>query len=407
MARKQYISRRNFIKGAGAAAISFTVAKSHIAKTYAANEKIAIGIIGCGDRGHWVGNLLKENGGYHIAGCADYFQDRVDNLGTAFNIPPENRHINLSCYKKLLAQKIDAVAVLSPPYFHPTQAVAAIDAGKHVYVAKPVAVDVPGCKTIEATGQKATANKLCFLVDFQTRADQYYIEAVKRVHAGALGDLAFGESMYHSNRLGVKAKPGTEGARLRNWVFDKALSGDIITEQNIHTLDVMSWIMNTEPLSAVGTAGRKVRTDVGDCRDYFVLTFEYPDNVAIAFTSRQFNGHGTLPDGIRNRMFGSKGVLEAVYGGRTFIRGRKENSYKGGTSPGIYKEGVATNIATFRKNITEGNVTNPTVAPSVQSNLITILGRMAADTGKKVTWPEVLKNNNKLNPNLKAEGYKP
>ncbi len=406
MAQKQNINRRSFLASAGAAAMAFTIVKPQVVKGYAANEKISLGLIGCGGRGSWIANLFKENGGYDIVGCADYFQDRVDPVGQTHNIPAANRYTGLSCYKKMMEQKVDAVAIISPPYFHPEQAAAAVEAGKHVYLAKPIAVDVPGCKTIEASSAKATANKLCFLVDFQTRQDPYFVEAIKRVHAGAIGDFAFGESTYHCGRLGAQASPGTEEARLRNWVFDQALSGDIITEQNIHTLDVMSWIMNAEPVSAVGTGGRKVRIDIGNCWDHFVLTYQYANNVGIAFSSRQFNGHGTQPEGIRNRMFGSKGVLETSYGGLTFIRGGKDSFYKGGKSPNIYHEGAVTNIADFHKSIVEGNHTNPTVAPSVRSNLVTILGRTAAYQGRKVTWSELMRTNTKLNPKLDMKRLK-
>ena len=412
MNQKQNISRRRFLAGAGAAAMAFTLVKPEVVKGYSANEKISLGIIGCGGRGGWIANLFKANGGYDIVACADYFQDRADNVGNAHNIPAANRYTSLSCYKKMIEQDLDAVAIISPPYFHPEQSGAAVDAGKHVYLAKPIAVDVPGCKSIEASGVKATAQKLCFLVDFQTRVDQYYVEAVKRVHAGAIGEFAFGESTYHAGSPwtsmdAVLAKdPSDPENRLRAWGLDNCLSGDIITEQNIHTLDVMSWIMDAEPISAVGTGGRKVRPDSGNVWDHFVLTYEYANKVGIAFSSRQFNGQGTMPEGIRNRMFGSKGVLETEYGGQTLIRSGKENFYKGGKSPGIYTEGAVTNIADFRKNITEGNSENSTVAPSVRSNLVTILGRTAAYQGRKVTWSELMRTDTKLDPKLDSKRLK-
>ena len=126
------------------------------------------------------------------------------------------------------------------------------------------------------------------------------------------------------------------------------LSGDIITEQNIHTIDVASWIMDQPPLCAFGTGARKVR-DFGNCCDTFCVVFQYPDNVGISFSSRQFEGHGTQPDGIRNRMFGTDGVLETQYGGKVFIRGK--NFWKGGSSPQIYQQGAVNNIAAFHAHI--------------------------------------------------------
>ena len=401
---RERLTRRRFIAGAGATALSFTVIRAALVRGYDANSKVDLGIIGCGGRGTWIAELFKQHGGYNVVAAADYFQDRVDGCGGKLGVDKARRYTGLSGYRKLL-DKVDAVAIESPPYFHPEQAADAVDVGCHVYVAKPLAVDVPGCQSIARSGRKATAQKLCFLVDFQTRADKFYIEALKRVHDGALGEFAFGESIYHAScpfkRMYKTWQDDPKNAenRLRAWGLDKIISGDIITEQNIHTLDVMSWIMNQEPIWAVGTGGRTVRP-VGTCWDHFAILFEYPNNVGITFSSRQMDGHGTQPSGIRNRMFGSKGVLETEYGGQVIIRG--ENFYRGGKSPGIYKEGAVVNIANFYKNITSGNFDNPTVAPSVRSNLVTILGRTAAYEARKVTWKEIIRSKKKLDANLKG-----
>ncbi len=401
------ISRRNFIAGAGAAALSFTVVKPNQVRGTEANTKIKFGLVGCGGRGTWIANLFQQHGGYDIVAVADYFQDRADNAGGKFDVPEANRFTGLSGYKKLI-QKVDAVAIESPPYFHPKQAAAAVDAGCHTYVAKPIAVDVPGCKSIGDSGRAATRKKRAFLVDFQTRADPYFTEALKRVHEGAIGEFVFGEAIYHANcpfkRMydAWRSNPDDPEVRLRAWGLDKIISGDIITEQNIHTLDVMSWIMDSEPVSATGVCGRTIRP-VGTCNDHFALLFEYPNEIGITFSSKQFKGHGTQPDGIRNRMFGSKGVLETAYGNDvTMIRG--DNFYRGGRSPGIYKEGAVANIKTFYDSIVEGEFGNPTVEPSVRSNLVTILGRTAAYTGRKVSWDSVLSKNEKLDARL--EGLK-
>ncbi len=401
---QERITRRRFIAGAGATALSFTVIKPKLVRGTEASSKVDLGIIGCGGRGTWIAEFFKQHGGFNVVAAADYFQDRVDGCSGKLGVDKAHRYAGLSGYRKLL-DKVDAVAIESPPYFHPEQAAAAVDAGCHVYVAKPIAVDAPGCRSIGDSGKKATAKKLCFLVDFQTRADKFYIEALKRVHDGALGRFAFGESIYHAGcPFGRMYKtwrddPKNPENRLRAWGLDRVLSGDIITEQNIHTLDVASWIMNEPPIYAVGTGGRTVRP-VGTCWDHFALLFEYPNNVGITFSSRQIEGHGTQPSGIRNRMFGSKGVLETEYGGTVIIRG--QNFYRGGRSPGIGKEGVVANIATFHESITGRNFDNPTVAPSVRSNLLTILGRTAAYEGRKVTWKEIINSKKKLDANLKG-----
>ena len=344
-------------------------------------------MIGCGGRGQWIADLFQKHGGYTIAAVADYFPERADGAGDRFGVPANRRFSALSGYRGLLECPLDAVAIISPPYFHPEQAAAAVAAGKHVYLAKPVAVDVPGCQSVAASGRTATAAQQVFLVDFQTRADPYFREAIQRVHEGALGALAFGEATYHAGRLGKQGEDQSPEGRLRNWVFDQALSGDIIVEQNIHTLDVMSWIMQHPPVRAAGGCARKVRVDVGDCHDTFSAVFTYPDDVHMTFSSRQFNGYDSKPDGIRNRVFGTAGVLETAYGGRVLIRG--DHFWTGGSSPGIYQDGAVENIAEFHRRVLERHCDNPTVAPSVQSNLTAILGRTAAFTGEAVTWQQL------------------
>ncbi len=399
------LTRRGFVAGAGAAAMTFAVVQPRSVRGSQANSKVNFGIVGCGGRGSWITDLFLQHGGYNLVAAADYFQDRVDALGGKLNVPADKRFTGLSCHKKLVEQDLDAVVVESPPYFHPEHAAVAVDAGKHVYVAKPIAVDVPGCISIEASGRKATEKKLCFLVDFQTRADEYFLECIKRVHEGALGPLAFGEATYHAGVPWAgqipyaKDAPDNPETYLRAWGLFRVTSGDIITEQNIHTLDVMSWIMNQPPVCAFGTGGRKVR-QYGDCWDTFTVTFQYPDNVGVAFSSRQFDGYGTQPEGIRNRMFGTDGVLETSYGGETLIRGK--NFYRGGSTPTIYKQGAVNNIATFHDNIQKGRCENGTVPESVRSNLVTILGRTAAYKGQVVYWEDLVNSDEKLELNLKG-----
>ena len=402
---KKSVTRREFIGSASATALSITIMKPNLVRGTQSNSKIKLGMIGCGGRGTWIAKLFQKHGGYEIVAAADYFQDKVDAFGDQLQVDTSHRFTGLSCYKKLLESKVDAVAIETPPYFHPEQAAAAVDAGVHVYLAKPIAVDVPGCHSIAQSGKKATAKNLCFLVDFQTRANEFFIEAVNRVHNGAIGDFAFGESSYHAGSPWKEKQKYLEDDadnpenRLRAWGLDRALSGDIITEQNIHTIDVASWIMDKEPVYAIGTGGHKVRTDKGNCYDHFALLFQYPNNVGITFSSRQFEGYDTS-EGIKNRMFGSKGVLETEYGGNVMIRG--ENFYRGGRTNEIYRQGAVNNIAAFHDNITNGNFDNSTVAPSVQSNLVTILGRTAAYEGEQVFWYQIIKNDERLEPNLRG-----
>jgi myo-inositol 2-dehydrogenase / D-chiro-inositol 1-dehydrogenase len=402
------VKRREFMARAGragAAAVSATVLGPGILKAAQSAPKITLGLVGCGGRGVWIAKLFQKHGGYEIAAVADYFKDRADEAGAALGVPESRRFTGLAGYKRLLDAKVEAVAIESPPYFHPEQAAAAVDAGTHVYVAKPLAVDVPGCDSIAASARKATAKKRAFLVDFQTRTQPAFIEALRRVHDGGLGDLLFGEALYHAESPWeqyydlVKANPADPEIRLKAWGLDRALSGDMITEQDIHALDVMSWIMGDPPLYAIGCGGLKARPKVGTCWDHFVVYYQYPSKIGIQFSGRQFKGHGTV-EGIRNRMFGSKGVLETEYGGAVLIRGA--SYWNGGKTTEIYESGAVANIAAFHKAVVEGDFDNPTVAPSVQSNLITVLGRKSAYENRIVTWAELLKDREKLIPDLKG-----
>ncbi len=405
MKASKTVKRREFMAKAGAAALSMTVLRPELVRGTQANSKIKVGLIGCGGRGGWIAGLFRKHGGYEITAAADYFKERVDEVGTTLAVPESRRFTGLSGYKRLLDAGVDAAVIETPPYFHPEQAAASVDAGVHVYLAKPVAVDVPGCNSIAETGRRASAKKRAFLVDFQTRAHPAFIEAVTRVHDGGLGELLFGEAVYHAESPWeqwydlIKTAPENPENRLRAWGLDRALSGDMITEQDIHALDVMNWVMGTPPLYALGCGGLKARPRVGTCWDHFVVTYQYPDKVGIQFSGRQFKGHGTA-EGIKNRMFGSKGVLETEYGGSVLIRG--ENYYNGGKTAEIYEAGAVANIASFHRAVVEGDFRNPTVAPSVQSNLITILGRKSAYENRVVGWAELLKDGERLTPDLKG-----
>jgi len=397
------LSRRRFLADAGVTALAFSIVKPELVRGSQANSKIDLGLIGCGGRGTWIADLFKKHGGYNVVALADYFPDRVEAAGDKLGVPASSRFTGLSAYRRLLEQKLDAVAIESPPFFHPIQAADAVAAGKHVYLAKPAAVDVSGCLTIEQSAKKASASQRCFLIDFQTRATAPFIEAMRRVHSGALGSFVFGEATYHAEDPFLEkvdaVKSGTPEGVLRGWGLSREYSGDIITEQNIHTLDVMNWIMAKPPISASGTGGRKFR-EVGTCWDTFSVTYKYADDVGIAFTSRQFDGFGTRPEGIRNRMFGTEGVLETEYGGQVLVRGK--DFYNGGKTEDIYERGAVNNISAFHDAIAKGDYSNPTVAESVRSNLVTILGRTAAYEGRVITWDDLMKSEARLTPDLKG-----
>jgi myo-inositol 2-dehydrogenase/D-chiro-inositol 1-dehydrogenase len=409
------MNRRRFMAKAGAVVAGTAVFKPgwagqagqsvQAAPVVPSGPPIKLGLIGCGGRGSWIAGLVKKHGGYEIVAGADYFPDRLAEFGPKFGLPGSRLYSGLSGYKRLLESGVDAVAIESPPYFHPEQAAAAVDAGVHVYLAKPAAVDAPGCRSIVASGRKATEKKLAFIVDFQTRTNAFFREALDRVHRGELGEIVFAEAVYHADCPFeehydlLRAKPNDAEAKLRAWGLDRALSGDMITEQDIHALDVASWVMGVPPVSAVGTGGIKARPRIGSCWDHFIVQYAYPGGVAVQFSGRQFKGHGTA-EGIKNRVFGSKGVLESTYGGQVLIRG--ESFYRGGDTAAIYQEGAEANIAKLHSSIRNGDFRNPSVGSSNLSTLVTILGRKAAIEGRAVTWAEIEKDEERLMPDLKG-----
>jgi len=397
--QRKTLDRREFIAGAGAA-ISFSIMRPELVRGSQANSKIALGMIGCGGRGTWIADLFQQHGGYEIVAAMDYFPDKVDAFGAKFNVASERRYSGLQGYRRMLEGKVDAVAIESPPYFHPEQAAAAVDAGAHVYLAKPVAVDVPGCRSIEESSAKATAKSRCFLVDFQTRTDPFYQEAIKRVHNGDIGPILCGEAAYWAGSPftklieQLKIDPADPERRLRAWGVDRALSGDIITEQNIHSIDVVTWIMDNHPVHATGAGGLKSRRE-GTCWDHFSVIFTFPEDVVVTFASKQF-GEGYSD--ILCRMYGATGTIDTHYSGKVGIQGKLP--YEGGTSEDLYKAGAVRNIAAFHDDIMQSRFANTTTAPSVRSNLTTIMGRTAAYEHAEVTWEQLTKSEEKLDPKL-------
>jgi predicted dehydrogenase len=382
--RDQGFSRRGFL--AGAAAVGLAVVRPELVTGAEANSRITLGLIGCGGRGNWIADLFNQHGGYQFVAAADYFADRSEGTARRLKVPVNRAFSGLSAYRRLLDAKPDAIVIESPPYFHPEQALAGVDADCHVYCAKPIAVDVPGCLTIAEAGRKGTANKRCVLVDFQTRANEFYQETVRLVQAGDIGPIVSGEAVYYTGSTWGGGDLSTPENRLRLWGADRILSGDIITEQNIHALDVATWFVGADPVKAYGSCGTGGRGDNRTCNDHFAAVFTFPKNLIVTFTSKQY---GTGIEDIGCWMFGPKGTADTHYFGIVRIVGEK--SYKGGRLGNLYTDGAVKNIADFHAQIIKGDCTNATVAPSVRSNLTTILGRTAAYKKAEVTWDEMMK----------------
>ena len=348
--RANEIGRREFLAGTAAAAAAFTLVKPSLVRGTQANSTIEIGLVGCGGRGSWMIPLFEKHGGYKLVACADYYQDHADKVGEKHGVPAARRYTTLSGYKKLCEDKLDAVVIETPPYFHPEHAAAAVAAGKHVYVAKPIAVDVPGCLSIGESAKTATAKKLVFLVDFQTRANEFYREAVNRVHRGDIGKLVTGWANYPWG-VGHFPGPQTPEDRLRRWYCIRELSGDFIVEQNIHTLDVATWILNADPIKAIGAGGSRKLRAYGNIYDWFNVNFWFPNDFVLGYVGNQCTPGA--PTEIACRIYGSKGTIDTDYYTHVWIDGMPECVYKGGKweHGALYTDGTIVNIKEFHEAV--------------------------------------------------------
>ncbi|MCC6858398.1 MAG: Gfo/Idh/MocA family oxidoreductase [Bryobacterales bacterium] len=396
--------RRAFL-GSSAAAL---LVKPGIAFGSQANSAVEVGIVGAGGRGNWIGDFFVSQAGARVVALADAFHDRLETARKKFGVPASRAYRGLEAYRELAASKLDAVVIETPPYFHPEQVAAAVAAGRHVFLAKPVAVDVPGCRSILESGERAKG-RVSFLVDFQTRAQPVFQEAAARVHRGDIGRPVLGHVFYHGSGGDPAPRPGwsRDEARLRYWARDRVLSGDIIVEQNIHAIDVANWYLQGHPLKARGSGGRRVRMTYGDCWDYFVVDFWYPGELMVDFSSAQFV-KGFYD--ICVRVYGSAGTLDSHYGlgarfgvdprydGYVSITG--EQVWKGAERDDTFTAGAIANVKRFVESIRTGRLLN-NVAESVDSNLACILARTAAYRGGTATWDEMLDLNIKLEANLR------
>jgi predicted dehydrogenase len=382
--------RRDFVKSA---TTGLLILNSRTAFGSQANSTVELGLIGCGGRGNWIGPFFPEFTGARIVALADVIKDHLDSTRPKFNVEESRAYYGPDAYKELAHSKLDAVIIETPPLFHPEHAEEAVKAGKHVYCAKPIAVDVPGCLSFQSTGRLAANKNLSFWVDFQTRAQEVFQEAARRVHAGDIGTPAFAQVFYYAGRPAKdKGTPGMDPGQRRtlNFYMDKVIGGDIIVEQNIHVIDVVNWLLQGHPLKATGTGGRTdwsgTGYDAGDAWDHFQVTFCYGDTVQADFSSNQLTG--SFSD-LCVRVFGIKGCADTHYGGLVRITG--ENAWKGADRDDTFRQGAINNVKAFVVSVHDGKPIN-NADQSVESNLTAILGRTAAYQQRMVTWDELLKS---------------
>ncbi len=419
------VGRREFL-GASVAAASVTILKPSLVWGSQANSAVRLGLLGCGGRGTNVTSSFLRNTSAVVTAIGDLFQDNLEAGRQALDkvsaevgkpaIDPSRMFRGPKAYEQLFASKdVDAIYIATPPYFHPAHFEAAIASGKHVYLEKPVAVDVPGAKKVMALGEKAKG-KASVAVGFQIRHASPYVEMVKRIREGQLGAPVSGQIHYFASALTRPDWPNATPAerRLRNWVHDRILSGDIIVEQNVHIIDVTNWVLQGHPVKAVGSGGRAGRTDQGDCYSHYNCVFTYPNDVHVSFASTQF---GTAAWGVGMQYYGTKGCAEARYDSPVRISGETAWNFPlgkveavdqaaamAGAFRGALDDADANKEKAFIDSITSGKLINE-AEQGADSALAGMLGRMAAYTGREATWEQLMKSKEAYDPKMDLKQF--
>jgi myo-inositol 2-dehydrogenase/D-chiro-inositol 1-dehydrogenase len=416
------LDRRKFL-GIAAATAGVVFIKPGLVRGTAANSAVRVGLLGCGGRGTEDATNLVDTGGARVVALADLFQDQLDKARAHFDtiqrakgyaaVDASQLFVGPNAYQQIASSKeLDAVVIATPPYYHPRHLEAVAAAGKHVYLEKPVAVDVPGALKVVEIGKRAEG-KLSLDVGFQIRDCPPFVEMVRRIHDGALGKIVCGEAHYLTGYLDRPAWPNASPAehRIRNWVYDRTLSGDIIVEQNIHVIDICNWILKAHPLKASATGGRQGRPTDGDVYGNYHVLFHYPDGVDVTFSSTQF-AKGWWD--VTERFFGTKGTSQSPYAGPLGIWG--DEPWQSAASPSKDTPEATAFSATgsftsnlefadpekkkaFVESITSGSFHNQ-AAKGAESALTCMMARTAAYTGHAVTWDEMMKSTEVWDPRI-------
>lgn len=396
------MDRRTFLKGASGAC-GLLIVKPETAFGYAANSAVRYGLLGCGNRGTSVATSFARNAGARIVALGDIFSDQLsagkqhfDQVNASLGqsaVEPKLTFHGWDAYLQMAASKdIDAVQISTPPIFHVEHLDGLTAGGKHVYCEKPVGVDVPQTRHALEIARKHNG-RVSMAVGFQIRSAPPFVEIVKRIQAGQIGKIATLNAHYDSapKTYPDRGNMAADEKRLRNWLWDRVISGDILLEQNIHVIDVCNWVMQTHPVSALARCSRKV-IDFGDISDNYEVIFTYPGGVEFSFTSTQFNKKGYTD--VAERFFGSEGVAETPYNGPLQIMGSQPWTWTGNnppTSQSNLAEADAMKDRSFIDSIT-GNKFQNQIAAGVETALSCMMGRKSAELGRSVTWDEIEKD---------------
>lgn len=390
------VTRRDFVKTAAAASLAATI-PGNLGLFAAGSDAIKVGVIGCGGRGTGAAlDCLNSTPGVEVVALGDLVPDRVQSslkkLQSAFpnqvKVPAERCFAGFDNYLKVCAcPDVNLIVTAAPPGFRPIHLKAAIEAGKHVFMEKPVAVDPVGVRSVIASSDLARQKGLAIVAGTQRRHQKLYLELMKRIHDGQIGEVVAAQCYWNMGDLWVRKREPEMSEiewQCRNWLYFSWLSGDHIVEQHVHNIDVVNWAIQAMPKNIMGMGGRQVRVapEYGNIFDHFFVEFEYPNGVRVASVCRQTKG---CAERVEERIVGTKGV--ALSSGE--IRGNKSWKFQE-KERNPYVQEHADLIASIRsgKVLNEGR-------QIAESTMCAIIGRMSAYTGRAISW-EWAMNTSKL-----------
>jgi myo-inositol 2-dehydrogenase / D-chiro-inositol 1-dehydrogenase len=403
------MNRRKFLQTGTACGL--LLLKSRTAFSYQANSAVRLGLLGCGNRGTAVATSFSNSTTAQVVALADIFPDKLaqgrshfNELNAGLSRQPIDEKLLFHgphAFEQLAAAKdVDLIQISTPPFFHVQHLEAAVASGKHVYCEKPVGVDVAQTKQALEIAKRVKPSQSVD-VGFQCRSAPPIAAIAEKIKAGALGKIAAVAGNYYAPASEEKVHPGAspDEYRLRNWLWYRALSGDILVEQNIHIIDLCNWMLGAHPLKATTTGGRNILTHAGDCWDNYQVDFTYPGDVHLSFASTQFGNSG-FDAGLK--LFGADGTATVPYSGPVQIVGTQawawtDSMNTSGPVKFAANGSFSDNLAfadrdkerTFIDSITSGQCHNQ-IAAGVETALSCMLGRTAGYENREVTWENLL-----------------
>jgi len=348
-----------------------------------ANSAPTVGLIGCGGRGGSLAKALLDTTDARLVALCDLFDAQIEAVQRRTGVESPRTYRDL---EKLLASDVDAVIIATPVFLHAEHFEAAIQAGKHIYVEKPAAPDVEGCKRIMRAADAADRS-LNITMGFQRRYAAPYLKAKRAHDSGAIGTIRMAHAHFLKSGPSPRASterrpPKDEIERIRSWGIWQELAGDLIVENNVHCIDVLNWFLDGHPLSAVGLGGKKAADRAGDMRDNNNVVYAYADGVLASLAGSTLAANNYRE--VHEQFFGTDGMIETSELGWRHFRQRGDESMERAT-----RSTTLDSMEAFVKRIAEGKPENTGVR-GAESTLTAILGRMAMDARGEVTWDEMM-----------------